>query len=68
MNCPNCGSDNIQKSVSIGKSTETGSVGPCFIIGKILSGVEQMYCDICLDCGEITRFYIKDTKKNWLKG
>ena len=27
-----------------------------------------MYCDICLDCGEITRFFIKEsTDKKWNK-
>ena len=56
MNCPRCGSKNIEEGVSIGKSAETGTIGPRFSKG-LLTGVAQMYCDICLDCGEITRFY-----------
>ncbi|NLJ95136.1 MAG: hypothetical protein GX252_01905 [Enterococcus cecorum] len=67
MNCPRCGSKNIEEGVSIGKSAETGTIGPRFSKG-LLTGVAQMYCDICLDCGEITRFFIKEsTDKKWVK-
>lgn len=67
VNCPNCGSTNIEEGVSIGKSAESGSVGPKFNSGLFL-GVAQMYCDICLECGEITRLFIKEsTDKKWFK-
>lgn len=67
MNGPRCGSKNIEEGVSIGKSAETGTIGPRFSKG-LLTGVAQMYCDICLDCGEITRFFIKEsTDKKWVK-
>lgn len=67
MNCPNCGGTNIETGVAIGKSADTGNIGPKYKKG-LLIGVTQMYCDICLNCGEITRFYIKDsTDKNWSK-
>jgi hypothetical protein len=67
MSCPHCDSTNIEKGISIGKSAEAGSVGPKFSSG-IFTGVAQMYCDLCLDCGEITRFFIKeDTDKKWIK-
>ncbi|MBE6071204.1 MAG: hypothetical protein E7208_04500 [Clostridium butyricum] len=67
MNCPHCESENIEESISIGQSAETGNIGPnykkAFLVGSV-----QMYCDLCLDCGEITRFYIKeDTNKKWCK-
>ena len=67
MSCPNCSSTNIEEGVSIGKTAETGNIGPRFSRG-LLTGVAQMYCDICLDCGEITRFFIKEsTDKKWVK-
>jgi len=67
VNCPNCGSTKIENGVSIGLSAETGNVGPNFKKGFFV-GVAQMYCDICLDCGEITRFFIKEsTDKKWCK-
>lgn len=67
MTCPKCNSVNIEEGVSIGKSAEAGNVGPKFTSG-IFTGVAQMYCDLCLDCGELTRFFIKeDTNKKWSK-
>ncbi|WP_426348643.1 hypothetical protein ACPWSR_12915 [Alloiococcus sp. CFN-8] len=67
MSCPSCGSTNIEEGVSIGKSAEGGCIGPRFS-GFLFDGVAQMYCDICLNCGEITRFFIKeDTDKKWIK-
>lgn len=67
MNCPHCGSTNIEEGVSIGKTAETGNIGPRFRSGLITS-VAQMYCDICLECGEITRSFIKEsTDKKWIK-
>ena len=67
MACANCGGSRIESGVAIGKSNETGNVGPKYN-SSILIGVTQMYCDICLDCGELTRFYIKDrTDRNWNK-
>lgn len=67
MKCPNCGSERIEGGVAIGKSAEAGNVGPKFSRG-IIDGVAQLYCDICLNCGEVVRFFIKeDTDKKWVK-
>ena len=67
MNCKNCNSTKIEEGISIGKSADTGNIGPKSTKG-ILTYVSQMYCDICLDCGEIIRFYIKDdTDRKWVK-
>jgi len=67
ITCSNCGGNHIESGVAIGKSVETGNIGPKYNKG-LLVGVTQMYCDLCLDCGEILRFYIKDrTDRNWNK-
>jgi hypothetical protein len=67
MNCPKCGGSRFESGISIGQSAETGNIGLKYNAG-ILVGVTQMYCDLCLDCGEILRFYIKDrTDRNWNK-
>lgn len=67
MNCPHCGSTNIEEGVSIRQSSETGNIGPTYKKGLFVGSV-QMYCDLCLGCGEITRFYIKEsTDKKWYK-
>jgi len=67
MECNNCGSSNIENDIIFGHGTEVGNLGPKYKQGIFL-GVEQMYCSICEDCGEIIRFYIKPKKKrNWVK-
>lgn len=67
MNCKNCKSSRIEEGVSIGKTAETGNIGPKSKQG-IFTYVSQMYCDLCLECGEIIRFYIKDdTDRKWIK-
>jgi hypothetical protein len=67
MSCSNCDGTRIESGVAIGQSAEVGNIGPKYAKG-IFMAVTQMYCDICLDCGEITRFFIKDlTERNWSK-
>lgn len=67
MNCLHCNSTNIEEGITIGQTAEIGDIGPNFKRG-IFVAVAPMYCDLCLDCGEIVRFYIKDsTDKKWLK-
>jgi hypothetical protein len=67
MKCPNCGGEHIESGIAWGKSTESGNVGLKYQI-KIIFGVTQVYSDLCLDCGEIVRSYIKDTTdKKWVK-
>ncbi len=65
MECPYCGSKSIEIGVAWGKSAETGNIGLKYSKG-ILSGVTQVYSDLCLDCGSLIRSYIKDkTDRNW---
>lgn len=67
MKCPNCGGERIESGIAWGKSTESGNVGLKYQ-NKIIVGVTQVYSDLCLDCGEIVRSYIKDTTdKKWVK-
>lgn len=67
MNCPHCGGSRIENGISIGLDAETGNIGPNYQLG-ILVGTSQMYCDLCLDCGTISRFYIQDkTDRKWRK-
>ena len=66
MNCPHCSSTNIKEGVSIGKTGDSGSIGPQYRFG-IVVGTAPMFCDLCLDCGEITRMYVKEKNldKKW---
>ena len=69
MKCPYCGSERIEVGVAWGKSAEAGNVGLKYTAGAGmfgLTGVVQVYSDLCLDCKSILRTYIKeDTNKNW---
>lgn len=67
MNCKNCNSSRIEEGIAIGLTSQPGNIGPKSR-KMIMDYVSQMYCDICLDCGEIVRFYIKDdTNRKWVK-
>lgn len=76
MNCPHCSSTNIKEGVSIGKTGDSGSIGPQYRFGIVAGtqyrfgidvGTAPMFCDLCLDCGEITRMYVKEKNldKKW---
>lgn len=69
VKCPYCESERIEEGIAWGKSAEAGNVGLKYNLGKgmfSVSGVVQVYSDLCLDCKSILRTYIKeDTDKNW---
>lgn len=66
--CRRCGSKNIESGIAIALSNEVGNVGPKYSVNFMMAGVSQLYCDLCLDCGDILRFYIKDkTDRKWIK-
>ena len=62
--CIYCGSEKLIKNVRIGLTAEIGDIGPEY--GNILVGTEQMFADICGDCGSISRFHIKDVNRKWI--
>lgn len=67
MKCGHCGSERIETGIAWGVSHETGNVGLEYT-HKIFRQVTQVYSDLCLDCGEIVRSYIKDTTdRKWVK-
>ncbi|HIE4743492.1 hypothetical protein ND433_01110 [Clostridioides difficile] len=69
MKCPNCGSENIEQGIST--VSESGFV--TYRTGleyntRFSAKVSKTYSDLCLDCGEIVRTYIKgETDRNWCK-
>ncbi len=69
MKCPYCGSERVEQGVAWGKSAETGNIGLKHSTGSVLfslTGVAQVYSDLCLDCKTLLRTYIKeDTNKDW---
>ncbi len=67
MQCKQCGKSNIEVGVKLGMSTEPANFGPKYS-KSVFIGTAPAFCDLCLDCGEINRIYIKsETNKKWLK-
>jgi len=66
--CLRCGSSNIKKRVLFGGSSSNMGTGPQYKYGLILnlqSRPERAWCDLCIDCGEITRLYVTNTDHEW---
>lgn len=65
MKCNICGSENIVEGVVIGINEGFKKLGPKYKEG--FKFIEQMLCDLCDDCGEIHRFYVRPKdKRNWV--
>jgi hypothetical protein len=66
--CLHCGGSNIQKLVEV-RTSENHSLGPR-AKGPFgfLSGGSFLFCDICKDCGTLTRIYVKDPDREYISG
>ncbi|MCJ0408531.1 hypothetical protein ACWJVF_00890 [Clostridioides difficile] len=76
MKCSNCGSVNIEKGILTTGGIYAETIGLKYVgygkldkvINKNFPVQSTIYSDLCLDCGEIVRTYIKDnTDRNWCK-
>ncbi len=66
--CLHCGGSSIQKGVEI-RTSENHSLGPR-VKGPfgIFSAGSNLFCDICMDCGTLTRTYVNDPDKEFISG
>ena len=65
MKCPYCGSERIEFGIAWGKAADVGNIGLKYQ-HSVVTGVAQVYSDLCLDCKSVLRTYIKeDTNKQW---
>ena len=68
MVCKHCEGTNIVEGVIFG-NRDIHHVGPKYSTVLFFETAEQTYCDICIDCGEINRIYIKpNLDRKWIKG
>jgi hypothetical protein len=67
--CLRCGGSNIQENVLFGSAGDGASlVGLKYrsgLIFNILAKTESTWCDLCLDCGEITRPFVQNIDREW---
>lgn len=65
MECRHCGSQNITTGISIGELAEAGWIGAQYKKG-FLVGTEPFICDICKNCGEVNRIYVRNPNHDFL--
>ncbi len=63
--CPYCGSTDIVYNIRVKKSVESGWVGLDYRAVGPLSGTEPLLADLCLNCGTVLRFHVRNTSRRW---
>jgi len=66
--CSYCGSNQISLNITISQAYEYGRSGLDFRVAMVLSGVEPLLADLCLRCGTVQRFHVRNTNRNWNRG
>lgn len=64
--CIYCGSENLEKELKIKGSKSIGNIH--FQYSILGNESEEIFADLCKNCGSITRFYVKETNHDWFKG
>ncbi len=64
--CPYCGSTEVTVGIRLGKTAETGDIGPKYKSGFLLRGTEPLDADLCRGCGTVVRLYVKETNRQWV--
>lgn len=63
--CPNCGDTDIARDIKVQKSVEAGWVGLDYKALGPLRGTEPLLADLCLNCGTVCRFHVKNPARKW---
>lgn len=63
--CPVCGATEIVRDIKVEKSTEAGWVGLDYKALGPLRGTEPLLADLCLKCGTVCRFHVRNTARKW---
>jgi predicted nucleic-acid-binding Zn-ribbon protein len=64
--CIYCGSENLEKELKTKGSKSIGNIH--FQYSPMGMESEEILADLCKDCGSISRFYVKNTNRDWFKG
>ena len=65
--CSECGSTDIVTGIAVTKAAETCHIGLSYKALAILRGTEQLYADLCKQCGTVVRFYVREPDKPWMR-
>jgi hypothetical protein len=64
--CSHCSSTQIVSGVEINQGIEIGSFGLVYKALGPMRGTERLLADLCLNCGTVTRFFVRNTQKKWV--
>jgi hypothetical protein len=64
--CPYCGGVDVVRAVKLSQPVEAGDIGLQHRKALVFTATETLYADLCKTCGSITRFYVKETDRNWI--
>lgn len=64
--CPHCGGVEVAAEVMVHQNAEVNRIGIAYK-AMIFNTVEQLYADLCLNCGRVVSFYVKEPKRNWIQ-
>lgn len=65
MKCPYCQSENIEEGIIVQNRIDTTKeIGLMYRKNQFTYDFKPFYVDVCLDCGTITRTYVKGDIKN----
>lgn len=65
--CPHCGGVEVAAELKLHLNAEVHTLGLAYKTAKIFVGAEQLYADLCLNCGSVVRFFVKETQRNWVQ-
>ena len=63
--CPHCGGTNITRGIRVSQTAEAGNIGLSYKTKFLIVGTEQLYADVCNNCGTVVRFFVKETDRQW---
>jgi hypothetical protein len=63
--CTFCGSPNIVEELIVKASVDHEMVGLVYRTIGFLTSTEPLFADLCSDCGTISRFFVRNTDRNW---
>jgi hypothetical protein len=63
--CSECGGTDIVVGIAVTKTADSGHIGLSYKGWAIFLATEQLYADLCKQCGTVVRFYVRDSHKPW---
>ncbi len=65
--CPHCGGVEVAAGVQVIQNAEVGRIGVAYKTAKIFVAAEQLWADLCMNCGTVVRIFVKETKRDWVQ-